>query len=144
MPLRIIPYARGDDLPLIEAELQDLRTHGKSGCKDEGRLRAVIERCWATNGFNCTQLSYRPIEGKPYEKKLWEARYLRSARSDGVHGYRIFYMLARDPKRNEQVVVLLMLFAKEGDTTPKAVLDRAWQRYKEVEKLILDGTFFDD
>ena len=143
MLLEIIFYGREEDsFPLVEKELRDLAALSKSGKKDEARLRAVMEKCWAVMGFNCTQLNFRPIEGKPYEKKLWEARYLRTARSDGVHGYRIFYRVARNPNTNREVAIVLMLFAKEGHTTPTSVLDEAWTRYMEVDELLARKCFF--
>lgn len=119
-----------------------LRKLGAPGVKDEGRLRAVLANCWAPLGFKCTQLDFKPIESSPYDKKLWEARYLRrSARSDGVHGYRFFYRLTRRPESEQQVAIILMLWAKKGSTTPKGVLDEAWKRYLEVEKQLVEETF---
>lgn len=142
MPLRIIFYQGvGGGGP--EVELLALRDCGKAGAKDEGKLRAVLANCWALQGFKCTQLDFKPIEGQPYFKKLWEARYLKTARNDGVHGYRLFYLLTRAPKvPEEQVVVVLMIWAKQGDSTPQEVLVEAWKRYLEVEALLLKGKFF--
>jgi hypothetical protein len=129
-------------MSLFERDLREIAAISKAARKDAVWIEAVLKNCWAQVGFDCSQLSFKPIEGKPYEKKLWEARYRKTSRSDGVHGYRLFYLLTRDPKSGEQVVVLLMVWGKEGDTTPPAVLDKAWKRYLEVDDLLKAGKFF--
>lgn len=129
---------------LVETDLEEIGSHGKDGRKDEGRLRAAMQ-AWAEQGFEGRfGLDFRPIEGKPYERKMWEARYLRSARSDGVHGYRIFYTRTRHPKTGDEVAILLGVFAKEGDATPPAVLKRMWGYCESVRKLIDDGKYFQE
>lgn len=134
MALELIYYAE-DGVALVDADLVALRAHGKAGKKDEAKLRAALD-AWADHGFSLPMLDFKPIEGVPYNKKMWEARYLKTARSDGVHGYRVFYVLHRNLVRKAEAVVLLRLWAKSGASTPKAILDEAWALAQKVEKLI--------
>lgn len=134
MALKILLHSQGGFV-LVEGALVALRAKGKAGRKDEARLRAAIS-AWGDHGFVAgLGLDFKPIEGKPYEKKMWEARYLKTARSDGTHGYRIFYMVTRMPS-GEEAAILLGLWAKSGDHTPSEVLKEAWAVAEEVRQLI--------
>lgn len=134
MVLKIVMHRRAG-VALVDADLVALRQHGKGGRKDEAKLRAAIA-AWGDHGFvNGVGFDFLPIEGEPYNKKMWEARYLRSARSDGTHGYRIFYVITRTSSA-EQAVILLRLWAKSGKSTPASALQGPWLLAEEVRLLI--------
>lgn len=132
--MRLAWYQKNGVL-LVEQDLCSLGEVSKSAARDEGKLRAAIEAWKATGTIPCPGFQEaKPIEGKPYERKMWEAWRGGSARSDGVHGYRIFYTLVHDAKTSHQTAVLLRLFPKKGKTTPPAVLKEAWELCTEVRK----------
>lgn len=125
---------------LFIEELDALRQMGKEGKKHAARLALHLQK-WASTGFTQPKV-FRAIVGKPYEGKLWEARYHLN-RSDGVHGYRIFYIKLRRPGSSTESAVLLMLWGKEGDKTPEKVLKEAWTRAEEVWAMERRGTFWE-
>lgn len=141
MSLELVVYKR-NGIALVEEELKRLAALNSRAAKDEAKLRAALV-AWAQSGFGGGILDFKPIEGSPYFKKLWEARYLKTARkNEDVHGYRIFYILTRRPTTGNEVAVLLKLWAKSGPDTPKAILTEAWDYALEVWQLIEQGRFF--
>lgn len=140
--LELVMWEDGEVIP-FEQELKELGRMKGPGCRrDAASVAAALER-WQEVGFRrSSTFDFRPIEGRPFEPKLWEARLHRSARSDGVHGYRIFFVQTRRPSTNQQVVVLLMLWAKKGRETPPRILVEAWRRAERALEAIANRTFF--
>lgn len=143
MAIEIVFHQRAADRKTVRDDLVELSRDKTSGCKrDAARIFAALER-WQQVGFqNCPSLVFRPIEGPPSNGKMYEAKYETSARSDGVHGYRIFYIETRRPDGQTRVAVLLTLFAKEGTRTADAVITKAWEVAEEVRTLIDAGAYF--
>lgn len=142
MKLKLITFKRRDGRVPVEEDLSAIAKVSKAAAKDVVRLKAALE-VWAEVGFaGGGQLDFRRIQGPPFYGKLWEARYLKSGRSDGVHGYRVFYWCARHPTTDQEIVVLLKVWAKEGRDTPKAVYHEAWEYAQEVQELLEAGRFF--
>lgn len=142
MTLELVIYKR-HGRALVDEELRQLGSLNPRALKDEMRLRAALH-AWAQAGFRGGNiLDFRPLEGPPYFKKMWEARFLKSARkNESVHGYRIFYVRARRPDTDQEAVILLKLWPKSGSESPPAVLDEAWSLAQEVWDLIDRGVFF--
>lgn len=138
--VEIVMYEE-DGTVLFDQELKELRKMREAGRKDSSWIARALAQ-WEAVGFKTTTLDFRPVEGKPYESKLWEARFLKSARDDGVHGYRLFYVQTRRPSTGMQVVVLVMLWGKKGKNTPRSVFDEAWRRAEKALQAIKDRRFF--
>lgn len=139
--VELLMYER-DGIVLFREELQGIIGLGALGRKDAAAILQAKAR-WEQRGFQPSgSFDFRPIEGRPYEPKLWEARLRKSVRADGVHGYRIFYVQTRRPSTGRQVAVLLMLWGKAGRVTPSKILDEAWRRASDVLKNLAEDSFF--
>lgn len=115
---------------------------GHSGRKDFVTIAALLKK-WSENGyFALKTFNHEQIRAPKYQGRLWEARILKTDRSDGTHGYRLFYIRERRPSAEQEVAVLLKLWAKTGPDTPDAILDEAWGYAREVLDLIDRGLFF--
>lgn len=138
MVVELVTYVRAGRCLFLE-ELGALRQMGREGKKHAARLAIHMQK-WASVGYRQPDV-FQPIEGRPYEGKLWEARY-HMRRPDGVHGYRIFYIKLRRPRSQIESAVLLMLWGKKGPKTPEWVFKEAWGRAEDVWEMERSGTFW--
>lgn len=142
MKLKLITFKRSDGRVPVEEDFSAIAKVSKAAASDVVKLKAALQ-VWAEVGFaGRAQLDFKSIKGRPYNGKLWEARYLKTKRSDGVHGYRVFYVCARHPGTNQEIVVLLKVWAKSGADTPHWVFEEAWGYAQEVQNLLDAGRFF--
>lgn len=106
VPLEIRFYVSLAGNSPVESYLEGLES------KDRARIADALERV-RTEGFEAVGIRTRQIDGK-----LWEIKVSR---------HRVFYVTIEGP-----VVVLLHAYQKQGRKAPKAELDVARARLKEV------------
>ena len=122
--LEIFNFLDEEGRDLVERDLHAIDAIKGGGKKDAARLRTAI-RSWERNGFAANQpIDFRRILDKRFgDGRMWEARFEKTSRSDGVHGYRFFYIRIRETQ-----VVLVKVWGKAGSHTPDEVLREAWWR----------------
>lgn len=141
MKVEVLHYLRDEGIDLVTGDMRALLALGKAGKKDFATITSYLEK-WKENGyFNLATFNHEQLKDPQFEGRLWEARLLKSARSDGVHGYRIFYVRGQRPTTGQEVAILLMLWGKAGSETPPAILSQAWGLAREVFRL-QDGNIF--
>jgi hypothetical protein len=126
----------------VEDELVELRNLGAAGAADAGAIRNALVKWKEYGAIPCPGFAaFKPIEGPPYYKKMWEAVKQGSQR-DKIHGYRLFYQEFYNVKKETMTAVVVKCWGKAGKHSPKKVLMDAWNRCLIVEAEIQAERFF--